>query len=740
MTTDRYLKACLARVTPPTRKRGSGAPTYVQRKTKSLILAIQPAQLDQAPSTETRHGLNTWKHEHFTHVAAKRILAMLNVLDAHPDVLAVFNDKENRFHPIWVDVLRRLNILVRQHEPTRRRFSYEDLEAAVPLLLKLRPESDPHDSSSWGKISMERAVDFCTTRRTLPCISVFRLSLLEVTGCTHTREQLQEWVAEALQLQIRYRAIHQKLDLSSSMIKFNDYRALLRRLGYRSYDELQTATAPSVCHALLDMTGKRSCYLLVQEELVRYSRHDVIRYLEIMLPHPYTGLSFSDRILSQPPWVQQVFTDALEFERLASHGRTAYTEEHNMILRYSISSTLSYIQQDTTEHHQPAREDGVHPIQWLFEHADTTMISDLIRRFGNSRAVHNELVKSSRTQGHHARAQVCTITRYFKGGFRKWLACRDTIDLVHIPRILKGVENKRKAADPDTRRTYTDDEVDRILAHAHDPRERLMVTLFREVGLRVSAIGHLRYKMLMTEDGVPREICSVPEKGNTHRRFVTSPNLKKRIKVYVDYFRSSLPLCDYQDAFIMNPHDPTSPLSSNRIRDILTALAREAKIVGVHVHPHAFRHTIVGSLIEAGNSMERVSRFMGHASVDTTNKHYWVATTKELHAQMNNPFMPDFQSADERKGELDTSLELQHQKVQTCLTIIHTYNLITAKCVEEGLPATEVQRMLFKSMPDLGQILHDIAMSASASNCSRLQTVSDSEDTSASDSTDQESS
>jgi site-specific recombinase XerD len=727
-----YLKACLDRVNPNAnelkRKRAQpGKPytTHIQRTTKSLLDAIQPAQLNQAPSNETLQCLEAWKHEHVTCRGAKQVVAsILDVLEIHADVLRCLDDTTAQRNPVWEDIVHRLNLL---HQEDKRRFHYRQLEAAVPLLLSLQPASNPNDSSSWGDLPLESAVDFCTTRRSNPCISVFRLSLLQVTGCLHTRQHLQERVAEAIQLQIRYRALKTHTGLDHGRSTFEDYRALVRRLGFRSYEELQTATAPTVYHALLDMRGKRSSYYLVHEELVRYSRHDVIRYLEMSLPHTYTGLSSTDRILRQPPWVQQVFTDALEFETQASQGRTSYTQEHIMKLRNKISAILTYIHQDTAEQYA-SQTMAEHPIQWFFEHADTTMISALIRRYGQSRAVRNDLVKSARTRAHHASPEVTSITRYFKGGFRQWLACKDTIDLVNIGHILKTITNRREAADPDTRRTYTDEEVDRILVHAKDPRQELIVTIFREVGLRVSAIGHLRYRMLMSEDGVPRDVCSVPEKGNTQRRFVTSPNLKKRIKVYIDYFRSVLPLGQYQDAYMMNLQDPTSPLSSNRIRGILTELATEAQIAGVHVHPHAFRHTIVGSLIEAGNSMEHVSRFMGHASVDTTSKHYWVATTKELHAQMNNPFMPDFKSVEERKGDTDHSLELQRQKVQTCLQIINTYNLITAKCVDEGLPAIEVQRMLFKSMPDLGSILNDIAMSESASNCTH--SASDNEESS----------
>lgn len=60
------------------------------------------------------------------------------------------------------------------------------------------------------------------------------------------------------------------------------------------------------------------------------------------------------------------------------------------------------------------------------------------------------------------------------------------------------------------------------------------------------------------------------------------------------------------------------------------------------MHAHAFRHTIVGQLMDAGNSMEVVSKFMGHKSSGVTNRHYWTVSVQELNERMNNPFMGKF--------------------------------------------------------------------------------------------------
>ena len=735
ITHGRYRKSCLAilnsNVNERKRKRthpSKPSTTQLQRTTTSLIDAIRPAQLDQVPSEETIQSLEAWTSKHIAFRSQKQhISTILKLLDVHPEVCTVLSNTNKR-NPIWVNVLSRL-IEFSRHEDEHKsvRFTYKELETAIPGLLSIRPQSDPNDSSSWGQISLDSATEFCASKRSDVSISVHRLQLLKVTGFTHTREELQERINDINQLRLRFNTL-KEISGWIHNVTFRDYRDLLRRLGYRSYDEIQTATTATIYNTLLDMPKKRTSYTMVHDELLRYSRHDVIEYLEMTLPNAYTFLTSADLILRQPPWVQQVFKDALVFETEASRGRTSYTQFHTKVLSQRIAATLNYVYQDTAEHHKLTIQTGDHPIQWLFEHANHIMISDLIRRYGQSRTVLNNRVKSSQTKSHHASFSVVQMIRYFKGGFRKWLACKDTIDLVNYAHIIKGIDNKREAADPDKRRTFTDEEVEGILAYAKDPRQELIVTIFREIGLRVSAIGHLRYKMLMNEDGVPRDVCIVPEKGNTKRRFVTSSNLKTRIKVYIDFFRGVLPLCAYKDAFIMNLVDPTKPFSSEGIRQILTELAKEAQIVGVHVHPHAFRHTIVGKLIEAGNSMEHVSKFIGHASTDTTSTSYWVTSIKELNDQMNNPFMPGFKSAEERKEDVDNTHEQDRLKIEASLKIINMYNLIIAKCIEDNLHSREVQRMLFTKMPNLGAILNTIAMSETESNCSNMQTVDESED------------
>jgi len=124
----------------------------------------------------------------------------------------------------------------------------------------------------------------------------------------------------------------------------------------------------------------------------------------------------------------------------------------------------------------------------------------------------------------------------------------------------------------------------------------------------------------VTVDHVPRTTCAVPEKGKVFRHFVTSPNLQKRIIVYVNDLRNRHIIGDPSKFFMFNIHDPKQPASEGLLGTLLNETATKA-CVPIHVHAHAFRHTLVGKLMQtAGNDLSTVSKFMGHKSSDTTSR------------------------------------------------------------------------------------------------------------------------
>ena len=218
----------------------------------------------------------------------------------------------------------------------------------------------------------------------------------------------------------------------------------------------------------------------------------------------------------------------------------------------------------------------------------------------------------------------------------------------------------------------------------------------------------------MTVDHVPRTTCAVPEKGKVFRHFVTSPNLQKRIIVYVNDLRNRHIIGDPSKFFMFNIHDPKQPASEGLLGTLLNETATKA-CVPIHVHAHAFRHTLVGKLMQtAGNDLSTVSKFMGHKSSDTTSRYYWLTNVKELADTINNPFMATYHSKAEEKEAYIEENEIQRKKVDVALRIIHSYNTILSECMQEDPQSTVLKKFktrVFEAIPDLEKLLKNIAAS-----------------------------
>lgn len=61
-------------------------------------------------------------------------------------------------------------------------------------------------------------------------------------------------------------------------------------------------------------------------------------------------------------------------------------------------------------------------------------------------------------------------------------------------------------------------------------------------------------------------------------------------------------------------------------------VARYAREAGLEVTPHVLRHTFCKSLVDAGESLDRVAMLAGHANLNTTAR-YTRPTEADLHLE-----------------------------------------------------------------------------------------------------------
>ncbi|MDO9183860.1 MAG: tyrosine-type recombinase/integrase [Bacteriovorax sp.] len=151
----------------------------------------------------------------------------------------------------------------------------------------------------------------------------------------------------------------------------------------------------------------------------------------------------------------------------------------------------------------------------------------------------------------------------------------------------------------------------------------VVYTLFT-TGIRKAELINLRLKNFLVKDGL--HIIEVRAKGGKQLIKVIHPKCAEVINEYLDYLKSSgEPL--HQEDWIFrpskNPLDPAhiiKPLNPKSIDYIIKSWCTKAGI-DQRISPHSARASYIGSALESGIDLYKISRDVGHASVKTTEEY-----------------------------------------------------------------------------------------------------------------------
>lgn len=378
------------------------------------------------------------------------------------------------------------------------------------------------------------------------------------------------------------------------------------------------------------------------------------------------------RFREQSPWHAALFDDILAAER-DNTDRTAFPAQRLQQVRRMLERFLTGL--DTWSRGR---------LRTFLASARQEDLEEAVREWLRGVRLRNDRVKA-RQRVHQASYMAHFALRFLGcGAMRKRLGLGKFTCTAKT--LLSGVPNRRVAADPTVRRTFTDEECEAMLRAARDPAEALCLTLLREVGLRASALASIKYETLLDEDDMPRKQCSVMEKGNQRRIFLTSEGMRSKIQAVADMLRKAYPgTQDFRGCYFLNVANIHKPCTN--LRYLLERIARDANIQGVRVHPHVFRHTLVGKLIEVGNTLEVVSKFMGHSSPTTTANCYWIPTPQQLH--IINPFI----------NPVPTRVERENVQLTAATRLLSL-----------SLADPDTRKRLKERVPDLDVLVHQIAV------------------------------
>lgn len=202
--------------------------------------------------------------------------------------------------------------------------------------------------------------------------------------------------------------------------------------------------------------------------------------------------------------------------------------------------------------------------------------------------------------------------------------------------INKGKETRTrllKLKQPKTLpKTLTQEQIDQLISACNRVRDKFLVCLLHETGMRIGQVLGLRHEDVRSWDN---EIQIVPRSDNANgaraktRETYTIHVSKQLMSLYSEYITTEYPEDVDSDYLFINIWEGKVgyPLTYSTIQALFHRLSRGIEVA---VTPHMFRHTHATELIRGGMEMSYVQKRLGHASIQTTIDTYTHLTTDDL--------------------------------------------------------------------------------------------------------------
>jgi site-specific recombinase XerD len=180
-------------------------------------------------------------------------------------------------------------------------------------------------------------------------------------------------------------------------------------------------------------------------------------------------------------------------------------------------------------------------------------------------------------------------------------------------------------------RPLTPQEAGLAMAACSRARDRFLVSLLDEAGLRIGEALGLRHEDLSLRRA---EVCVVPREDNANQ--ARAKRMKERavpvrdvvLDLYADYMELEYGMldCDYVLVTLSGP-TRGAPMTRHGAAKLFGRLRRRTGIG--HLHAHAYRHTYATRLLRAGVPAVVVAELLGHSSSQTTTETYSHLTVED---------------------------------------------------------------------------------------------------------------
>jgi integrase/recombinase XerD len=177
----------------------------------------------------------------------------------------------------------------------------------------------------------------------------------------------------------------------------------------------------------------------------------------------------------------------------------------------------------------------------------------------------------------------------------------------------------------------TKDEVFKLIDGCNNLRDKFLICLLYETGMRIGEALGLRHEDIHSK-GV-NEIHVVNRDDNINRaRAKTGDRVihvsKELMRMYSTYLINEYPEVNSDYVFVNCWQKPLGePISKSNVDNLFTRLALKT---GVKAYPHLLRHTHATELIRASWDMAHVQKRLGHSDIQTTFNTYVHLSDEDL--------------------------------------------------------------------------------------------------------------
>lgn len=176
----------------------------------------------------------------------------------------------------------------------------------------------------------------------------------------------------------------------------------------------------------------------------------------------------------------------------------------------------------------------------------------------------------------------------------------------------------------------SDDEIKRLIEACNTRRDRLLILILYETGMRKGELLGLRHEDI---SDCSKFTIKVTRRLNSNGALAKSgartiPVTRKLLEFYDDYLVHEYPEVNSDYVFVnLTKGDIGKPLHYKAPNQLLEQLENKT---GIKAYPHLFRHTYATRLLRAGMDRYLLKELLGHRSMQTTINVYGHITTEDI--------------------------------------------------------------------------------------------------------------